>query len=235
MKTNFYGVTLDIFSKSEIISTLKKRFVDNEQTIVYFLNAHCFNISTKDKQYKDSLENATFILNDGIGIKIGAKFKGVSLKDNLNGTDLIPDILESLPANSKIFLLGGKEGVAKEASFNLAQKKIEVVGYLNGYFSSNDLVIKKINETKANVLIVGMGVPYQEIWIKDNIQNLRNIKLAMAGGAILDFISNNVPRAPFWLRQLKMEWVFRLIKEPKRMWKRYLLGNPLYFYKLLKN
>ncbi len=202
---------------------------------MFFLNAHCFNISTKDKLYKSSLEKATFILNDGIGIEIGAKFNGIKIKENLNGTDLIPSILENLPKHSKIFFLGGKEGVAEKASEKLFRKKIQVVGSSNGYFTSNDLVIQKINESEANVLVVGMGVPYQENWLTSNMKHLKHIKLAIAGGAILDFLSENINRAPLWVRKMKMEWAFRLLMEPKRMWKRYLMGNFIFFYNLLKS
>jgi len=235
MKTDFFGVNVNLESKENIIINVKERFSDEIRTTLLFLNAHCYNISIKNKEYKNVLNGCDLLLNDGIGVELAAMFKGIRFKDNLNGTDLIPLILNELSNSGKIFLLGGKDGVAEKAMNELVKEKLNVVGFHNGFFLDDKKIVNEINYSNANILVLGMGVPKQEIWLNENIGDLSNIKLAIAGGAILDFISKSIPRAPKWVRAIRLEWFFRLILEPKRMWQRYLIGNVKFVYYIIKN
>ena len=202
--------------------------------IINFLNAHCFNISMKDKEYRKIVSSSNFILNDGIGIEIAARLDNKTFNKNLNGTDLIPKILENFK-NEKIYLLGAKEENVKLAVENLVNKHgLKVVGYSNGYFEKSDSVVRHINDSEASILLIGMGVPIQEKWAYDN-RNQLNCKMIINGGAIIDFLSENIKRAPLFMRKLKLEWLYRLIQEPKRLWKRYLLGNIIFFLNLIRS
>tara|TARA_R110002049_G_scaffold2365_2_gene17252 strand:- start:9549 stop:10262 length:714 start_codon:yes stop_codon:yes gene_type:complete len=235
MKTDFYGVNVDLLSKEDVITNVKQRFSDEIKTIVLFLNAHCYNISSKNIEYRNVLNNADFVLNDGIGVELGGRVRGIRFKDNLNGTDLIPQILNELSNDGKIFLLGGRENVAEKARDELVKAKLNVVGFHNGFFHDDNKILNEIIKSDANILVLGMGVPKQEIWLNDNIESLSNIKLAIAGGAILDFISKSIPRAPKWMRDIRLEWLYRLMLEPKRMWQRYLIGNVKFVYYIMRN
>ena len=115
MKYNFYDINIDVISKREVINQINDRFVKDINTIVLFLNAHCYNIAMINLKYRNALSKASFLLNDGIGVELAGRLSGVIFKDNLNGTDLIPEVLKKMPDGCKIFLLGAKEGVAKNA------------------------------------------------------------------------------------------------------------------------
>jgi exopolysaccharide biosynthesis WecB/TagA/CpsF family protein len=237
MRQAYYNLALDILSEEQSLERIEGLYQGKGTGTVFFVNSHCFNISQQDKEYKNALLNSELILNDGIGIKIGAKLIGLDLIENLNGTDLIPKIIQQACRLKKnIYLLGGKEGIAAEASKKLKLRfpDINISGTRSGYFSIEDEpgIIKELDGT--DLLILGMGVPKQEVWAFTNKNKLKDVKLIIAGGAILDFISGNVNRAPEWLRKLNLEWLYRLLIEPGRLWKRYLIGNIKFFYYLFR-
>lgn len=205
---------------------------------IFFLNAHCFNIAQQNPEYFRAIDQADLLLNDGIGVKIASWFSGISFPENLNGTDLIPRILELAARNGgSVFLLGGAEGVAvKAASFAGKQiPDLQIAGTHNGFFQSehSGKLVQQINDSGAEVLVLGMGVPKQELWIWENKHLLPKVRIIIAGGAILDFISGAVRRAPLWMRRINTEWLYRLIIEPGRMWKRYLVGGFRFLYYVL--
>lgn len=223
-------------NKEVMLKKIKECIDLKMKTRLFYLNAHCFNVSQKDPIYLSHLNEAEFVLNDGIGIELGARIFGIKFVENLNGTDFTPEILKIAEVNGyTIFLLGGEDGIAKVASEKLQEKlpKLKIVGYSNGFFENTDVIIHKINDVRPDILIVGLGVPYQEVWISENSNKL-NVTLLTGVGAFLDFTSNKVSRAPYYIRKLKLEWLYRLMLEPKRMWKRYLVGNCKFFYYILK-
>jgi N-acetylglucosaminyldiphosphoundecaprenol N-acetyl-beta-D-mannosaminyltransferase len=237
-KTAFYNLFLNIMTREEVLMRLKTILEGSRTETLFFINAHCFNIAWRDESYRKALYNSNLVLNDGIGIELGALISGIKLKDNLNGTDLIPEILQlARNQNKKVYFLGAKPGIAYQAAQNASKKVrgIQIAGIQDGYFNAEreKEIIKEINELKIDLLIVGMGVPVQELWIQKNLENLGSCKLIVAGGAILDFMAGNVKRAPDWMKKAKIEWVFRLYLEPGRLWKRYLVGNFLFFWYIL--
>lgn len=235
--TPYYHLRLHLLTEAQALEKCSE-FILEAMTCksLFFLNAHCFNISVQNSHYQGALNQADLLLNDGIGIKIGAWLNKTPIKANLNGTDLIPKILSQASLDKKkIFLLGGKPGVAEKAAHQLKKQipGIEIVGVLDGYIKDPHVIIDAINKSQASVLVVGMGVPLQELFIAQNKEKLSSVKLAIAGGAILDFISGEVPRAPQWLRRLSLEWLYRLLLEPRRLWKRYILGNVEFLYRVV--
>jgi len=235
MRSPFYNISLDVIDENEALVLFAETLKGNTCKSLFFVNAHCFNESQKNYQYKKSLLNADIILNDGIGIKIGGILAGIKLKENLNGTDLIPKIIKLAAKEKKtIYLLGSKKNIIIKTKENLEKliPDIEIVGIHDGYFSENNVheIIEDINNKKPDILIVGMGVPRQELWIDEYKNQLNSVKLCVAGGAIIDFISGEIARAPKWIRYINMEWAYRLYLEPSRMWKRYIIGNNLFFF-----
>lgn len=231
MKSRLLNINIDLFDEESFLTQLEKD-LSNKKTEVFFLNAHCFNLAQQDEKYLEVINSCDYLLNDGIGIKLASLFDGVKIKQNLNGTDLIPKIIAlAAKKKQKVFLLGAEEGVAKLAAENLLKNNqgLEIAGVHNGYEFGDDL-LKEIDDSRAEILLVAMGVPTQEIWIRENKDKLKNVKLFVAGGAILDFLSGRIKRAPVLLRKMSLEWVFRLILEPARLWKRYIIGNILFFY-----
>ena len=238
-KSQLGNVAMDNMDVEEGLAALERNLVSRKKTTVYFLNAHCYNIAQKDDEYRTIINQADLLLNDGIGIMLGARMFGVQLKENLNGTDFIPELL--ILASKKrytAYLLGAGNGVADKAADKLKIDipGIQIVGARNGYFSEkeNEEVVHKINELAPDILIVGRGVPIQEKWISENKDSLKTT-IILGVGAYIDFASGRIPRAPRMMRRLKMEWVYRLLLEPRRMWKRYLIGNLQFFYYVVKN
>lgn len=241
-KTPFYHIHFNNLNTEETLKKCADYLNNSNGESVFFVNAHCFNLSVKDKEYLDNLINASLLLNDGIGIKIAAKLKGIKLKENMNGTDFIPKLIAlAEEKEKKIFLLGAKSHVIEKTKEELTKRfpKLKIVGYSDGYFSKKpngeENLIKEINSLKPDMLIVGMGVPFQEKWIMENKNKLNAVRLFVAGGAILDFIAGKVVRAPIFIQKIGMEWLWRLIQEPKRLFKRYLIGNFVFFFNLIKN
>ncbi len=238
-KSQLGNVAMDNMDVKEGLAALERHLISHKKTTVYFLNAHCYNIAQKDYEYRNIINKADFLLNDGIGIMLGARIFGVQLKENLNGTDFIPELLKlASKKNYTAYLLGAGTGVAGNAADRLrtALPGLQIVGSRSGYFSEkeNEEIVHAINQLAPDILIVGRGVPIQEKWIAENKESLK-ATIILAVGAYIDFASGRIPRAPRMVRFLKMEWVYRLLLEPRRMWKRYLIGNFLFFYYVIKN
>ena len=236
MRKKFFNIELDLLTTIDALKTIQDYLNSDKNYINCFINAHCFNIAQKNSEYKKSLESFDLILNDGIGIKLASHLIRLDLMENLNGTDLIPKIITlASQLKKRIYLLGGKPGIAELACKNIekAIPGVVIAGFHDGYFTDNQKIVEEINSSGADLLIVGMGVPKQEIWLSQNKKSL-NTKLSIAGGAIIDFQAGNVMRAPLWMQKVYLEWLFRLLQEPKRLWKRYLIGNLVFFYNILK-
>jgi len=208
------------------------------QKSIYFVNADCLNKTIKDQEYLQILNQGDYVFADGSGIKIGCKIINEEVVDNVNGTDLLPLLCEqAVKYNHSIYLLGAKPGVAAKMVKNLEAKYqgIKIVGEQDGYFDKYDekTIIKNINDSRADILLIAFGAPFQEQWLHSYRKEL-STKIMIGVGGLFDFYSGNTPRAPLWLRKSGLEWTFRLYQEPKRMFKRYILGNPLFIYRVYK-
>jgi exopolysaccharide biosynthesis WecB/TagA/CpsF family protein len=196
---------------------------------VNFMNAHCFNVMARDRQYAAAVDSADFLLPDGIGVGLAAKMTGQTLAANLNGTDLIPALLkEAAKTGKSVYLFGGTPGTADNAANNLISEipGLKIAGTRDGYAGAQNAadVIADINASGAGIVLVALGVPMQELWLHCNAPYI-DAELTMGVGAALDFFAGNVARSPVWVRKAKCEWVWRLALEPRRLAKRYLEGN----------
>lgn len=206
---------------------------------VSFINADCLNISSKDEEYRSILNSQTIVLPDGAGMSIACRMIGERLEANLNGTDLLPELCEILKQNNfSMFLLGAAPGVAERMKENLENSYpgLNVAGEQHGYFdheTDSGKIIAKINEVKPNILLVAFGAPRQEKWIHQHRQEIDSNLLIGVGG-LFDFYSGDKKRAPMWMRNGGMEWLYRLYLEPGRLWRRYIIGNPLFVYRILR-
>jgi len=158
---------------------------------------------------------------------------GKGFPSNLNGTDFVPSYLLATRKRLRVFLLGAKPDVVERA-FNAARIMFpthEWVGFRNGYSDLNDEagLIAMIRDAKPDLLLVALGNPLQEYWI-DRCSGQLDIPLHFGVGALFDFWSGSVDRAPRWLRLANSEWIYRLFLEPKRLWRRYLIGNPTFLW-----
>jgi alpha-1,3-mannosyltransferase len=229
-------VSVTASTKSEVVDELDNRFAQNSSSVVAFANANCLNIARRDPNLRAALGQA-IVLNDGIGVDLASKLLfGAQFPDNLNGTDFTPYYLQHTRHRLRIFLLGGKPGVAEQAAKLLAERypRHRIVGQRDGYFprTEDPLVAQTIAASRANVVLVAMGNPDQELWLRTNF-GATGCRLGFAVGALFDFVVGEAQRAPVWVRTARSEWFYRLALEPRRLWRRYVLGNPIFMLRVL--
>jgi exopolysaccharide biosynthesis WecB/TagA/CpsF family protein len=200
-------------------------------SVLGFVNAHTLNQSVANPQFRDALISADLLINDGIGYRLASKMRGVPTKYNLNGTDLIPRLFAESPRPIRIFLYGAEESSNKGAADAFAKNsRVTVVGRVNGFVDVESEAIPAIQAAKPDVLLVALGHPRQELFCVNNANRL-GARILVPVGGLFDFMSDTKPRAPEWIRAIGMEWAFRLSLEPKRMFARYVLGNPLFIWR----
>lgn len=205
---------------------------------VFFVNAHCVNVACRDRDYHAVLSNGRMLFADGLGMAIAARLWGVRFRDNVNGTDLFPLLCERAAASDvPMAFLGAQPGIAERCAERMRERfpGLRVVWTHHGYYPAADQarIVREINRSGAALLLVAKGVPRQELWIARHGPEL-SAPVLMGVGALFDFYSGAVPRCPARLRELRMEWLFRLLVEPRRLFGRYVLGNPLFLYRVIE-
>lgn len=201
-------------------------------TQLAFVNPDCLNIAWRNPDYTAVLQGCERVFPDGIGLRIGGRMLGVELRDNVNGTDLFPLLCEAAAgAGRRLYLLGARPGVAAAAAQAMQARypTLRIAGTRDGYFAVDQEaeVIAEINASGASILLVAFGAPRQEFWIAQH-RAMLSPPVAMGVGGLFDFYSGRIQRAPLWMREIGMEWVYRLLQEPGRMWRRYIIGNPVF-------
>ena len=232
------GIRINNLTMTEALEALRTRLQGEESHQVCFVNADCANLAYKDKAYLSVLNNASLTLADGIGLKLAGKLLARNIKQNVNGTDLFPRLCAALSGTGQgLFLLGAKPGIAERVRDWIEQTypEVRVSGCHHGYFSpaEESKVIHQIAESGASFLLVAFGAPRQDKWINQHLGET-GVKVAMGVGGLFDFYSGNTSRAPQWVREMGLEWMYRFLQEPGRMWKRYFLGNAIFLYRVLK-
>jgi len=213
---------------------LQRTYINRPRT-AFYINANSINMSARYPDLVPNLKQADCLFADGSGIRIAAKSCNMRLRDNLNGTDMLPALCEAAASQGKsIYFIGAKPGVAKSACEKLMKQypNLIIAGYQHGYFKpeDNQNVIARINETQPDVVLLGQGTPLQERWIIENRHRIQ-CRAILGVGGLFDYFSGNIPRAPLWMRELGMEWIWRLMQEPVTKFKRYVLGNPEFLYR----
>lgn len=229
VRKQILGVPIASLTLKEIKNVALSLIEAKGKKSFFYVNAHCLNIAQKDKEYKNILKNATFVYSGGIGPIIASKILGKPLSQRTPTPDFIEKIFcLAQEKNWSLYFLGSKENILKKMAEKLKfnHPNLNIAGFHHGYFSKEEEkeLIKEINEKKPVILLVGMGSPKQEKWIAQNLTRV-NAKVFWAVGALFDILSGEIPRAPLLMRNLGLEWLYRFLKEPRRLWKRYLLGN----------
>jgi N-acetylglucosaminyldiphosphoundecaprenol N-acetyl-beta-D-mannosaminyltransferase len=224
------AVSIANVSMDEALSMIERAVRERLRRCVFFVNADCMNLSARDPGYHRILgRDDAWVFGDGAGIKLAGALSRQPLQDNVNGTDMFPLLAAQCAKNGQsIFLLGAKEGVAAEVEARMvaAYPGLRIAGTHHGYFQHGECpeVIARINDSGADIVMVALGAPLQERFIARHRDALASPVLMGVGG-LFDFYSGRVPRAPKILRDASLEWTWRLMMEPRRMWRRYLVGN----------
>ncbi len=236
---NLLGVNFLNIDMAKAIDIIDKSVSKKQKSSFFFMNPDCFNKIFKDDAYLKVLNSADYIFPDGIGITIACKMIKKPLKENINGTDMFPHLCElAKKKDYSIYLLGAEPGIAEIVKENTQKEYpgIRIVGFRDGYFDrelETHQVISCINQLQPDILLVAFGAPAQEKWISRHKAEIKSYALLGVGG-LFDFYSGKNKRAPTWMREIGLEWIYRIMQEPGRMWKRYLFGNPLFLYRVWK-
>ena len=230
-------VSFDNVNMEQAVQRISKMLDGAQAQQVSFVNPACVNIASSDRGYRRLLARAALVLPDGIGIKIAANMLGVPLKQNVNGTDLFPRLCELFERrNASIFLLGGQPGVAERVAEEIRSRwpALRIAGLRDGFFSvaQEGEVAAQVSASGADAVLVARGVPMQDVFIDRHLHQL-GVKVAIGVGGLFDFVSGRINRAPTWMRDSGLEWIYRLLQEPSRMWRRYLLGNFTFLGRIL--
>ena len=236
VKHSIFGVQVADTTMSDAIQLLQTAISapTGRPTMVFFVNAHTLNLAMRDEAYREVLNSADCVFGDGTGVRWAMRaINGVRLKDNVNGTDLTPRLLmATADGGYKCFLLGATPCDIKRAAEYVNQHYAgwTVAGYHDGYFSRAEEteVVGKINQSGAQLLLVGMGNPLQEEFIARNRDRL-TVPLAAGTGGLFTYWAGSLKRAPIWIRRLGAEWVHILLSQPHK-WRRYLIGNAAFLY-----
>lgn len=231
------GVSVAIMSMEEALSLLERRIVLRQFLPLAFLNANNANLAGKDPALVKAF-GRFLVLADGVGVDIASlALHGAMFPANLNGTDLVPRLLRRIERPLKVALIGARREVVETArgAFQEMCPQHEVSVIADGYFRADDeaLILSRLESERPDVLLVAMGVPRQELWIADKIRP-EHCTVPIAVGALFDIFTGAVPRAPQWMLRLRIEWIYRLWREPKRLWRRYVIGNPVFLASIIK-
>lgn len=228
MGMSILNVKFHNYSSRDVVEHIFTRLRGGEKTNVFFLNVNCLYIAQADEEYRKVLNSADFVLLDGIGMRLVMNGFGMRMKDDCNGTDLSPVLIQKAAQEGHtIFFLGCRPGVAEKAAEKMCMKipGINIVGIQDGYFDDDQKVVSEINASGADILFVAMGAPLQEKWIFRYKEQL-SPKVCLGVGALLDYLSGTIPRAPRWLRSLHLEWLWRVFIDPQRLARRYFVNVP---------
>jgi len=231
-----FGLKVNNTTMDEAVSWITNTEAQpNITKLGFFVNVQSINLSISNPTFNEELSKANALFADGSGMRLAAKKAGFLLRGNNNGTDMLPYLCRRcIESNQSIYLLGALPGVAAKAANELIVQfpGLNIAGTTHGYNKDNndEQIIATINESGCDVLLVAMGSPVQEQWLLKHREQLK-CKTALAVGGLFDFYSGNISRSPMWLREMGMEWIWRLIQEPINKFYRYVIGNPLFLYR----
>lgn len=235
-KRNIFGVDVLVLQREAAIERIDFAVREMVHTPVAFLNANGANLAAGDRNYLHALSHFD-VLADGIGVDTASRvLYGSTFPANLNGTDFLPVLLNKLDGPLKIGLFGAAPGVASRAMNELArfapQHFYRTLGDGYGGEAAETEVLVKLARQPVDILLVALGNPRQEMWIAEHV-TIAHATVPIGVGAFFDFMAGEVPRAPQWVIDMRAEWLFRLVQEPGRLWRRYILGNPVFLARVL--
>ena len=207
-----------------------ERIIANKTPVQHVvINAAKVNLMNQDSALREIVNACPLINADGASIVWAAKTLGVPLKERVTGIDLFLRLVElASRKNYSIYLFGAKEDVVRKVktAFELKYPGIRIAGYRNGYFSEDEEaeIVEDIARSNADMLFVAFSSPKKEYWIHKHLECL-NVPFVMGVGGSFDVVAGKTSRAPLWMQTHGMEWLYRFIQEPRRMWRRYIIGN----------
>lgn len=223
----------------ETLHLVERAINNNEQIHHVVVNAGKIVSMQSDMQLRQSVNESDLINADGQAVVWASKILNKPLKERVAGIDLMENLVELANKNNyKIFFFGAKEEIVRSVTQKYSKQYSEniIAGYRNGYFNKADEtnIATQISESGANILFVAISSPTKENFLYENKKLLKNVNFIMGVGGSFDVVAGKVKRAPAWMQKSGLEWFYRFIQEPKRMWRRYLVGNSKFIYLVMK-
>jgi N-acetylglucosaminyldiphosphoundecaprenol N-acetyl-beta-D-mannosaminyltransferase len=240
-RVNVLGVGVDPVTVEELHAGIKRLADSGERGTVLNVNANCLNLLYDDAALREFFGNADLVFCDGSGVMLAARLLGRRIPERITYADWAWRLAAFAEAEGlSLFLLGARPGVAERAAEKLLKRHpdLGISGVEHGYFDhepgsrENEAVLLGVNAARPDILIVGLGMPLQERWLMENRHRI-DAGVALTGGAVFDYVSGGLRRGPRLLTDNGFEWLARLLVEPRRLWRRYLIGNPLFLLRVL--
>ena len=237
-KAQVLNCHIDNLTMSETLKIVQSSIDQNKSIHHVVVNAGKLVAMQEDEQLARSVNESDLINADGMAVVWASRILGNPLKERVAGIDLMESLVRAARQNgNKIFFFGAKEEIVKKVvdTYTNQYTKDIIAGYRHGYFDKSEEaeIAKQIAESKANILFVAISSPTKENFLYENREILKSVNFTMGVGGSFDVVSGMVKRAPVWMQNAGLEWFYRFIQEPKRMWKRYLIGNSKFVYFVL--
>jgi len=233
------GIAIDVLRVAELFTQVQSLIHDVERRLVTYVNVHTLNVARQNDCLRQAYARSALTYCDGAGVVLGAKLLGLHLPERMTAATFIYDFCRQWEVDgTRLFFLGGKPGVATGAAQALKRSfpRLAIVGTHDGFFqhhhNEEDQVIRQIEVAAPDILFVGFGTPAQEHWILRNWDRL-HCQVVWPIGALVDYVYGEVSRAPKWMQDHCLEWLFRLANEPRRMFGRYVVGNSAFVFRVI--
>lgn len=237
-RVKVFGIKINTISKLEYLSWIEQSISGGKRIVQNGINAALIVESSKNERLMASINNSDLVNIDGMAVVWALRLLGYKVSERVPCPDLADDLMSlAEKRNFSVFLLG-----ASDKSLGLCVKRLlsiypslRISGYRNGYFSAEEesSVVQKINEANPDILLLGMPSPKKEFFI-ETYRDRISIRYSLGVGGYFDIVSSTTRRAPRWLQKMGLEWAYRLIQEPRRMWRRYLIGNVEFIIIIIK-
>ena len=231
------GIGIDCLSSEELYSRLQSLISDDKKHLITYVNVHTMNLAYHNASLREAYAESTITYCDGAGVKLGARINGKYIPEHMPAATIIHGLSARWEEDGvRIFFLGGLPGVATKACETLRHlyPRLQIVGEMDGYFkrdcAEEEAVLSTISEAHPDILFIGFGTPLQEHWVLKNWSRL-DAHIIWPIGELVDYLSGRVPRCPKIMERYSLEWLFRLFIEPRRMFVRYVIGNPLFLFR----
>jgi N-acetylglucosaminyldiphosphoundecaprenol N-acetyl-beta-D-mannosaminyltransferase len=233
---NVLGISVSAVTREQLTDSLEYALENNYSGWFGSLNAHAVNLTYRYSWLKDFFNRSLICYSEGAGILLAAWMNGHSIPERIALADWILDICALAErTHRRLYFLGTKQTTLEKAICYLKQKftSLEIVGYHTGYFEETEstAIVETIRKARPHILIIGRGMPLQEQWLMRHFDKT-GAQIALDAGALFDYLAGEKMRCPAWMGRWGFEWFFRLLTEPHKYWKRYLIGNPLFLYRV---
>ena len=235
MAAELFGIQVQEWTVDELHKVIGEAVETDSSIEILNVNIHAMNLSFKDREFYEILRSTDYVFCDGEGVRLALNRRGARVPYRITYADWMQEFLPFAQSQGlRLCFAGGRPGVAEKASDIVRERypKLQIAGVCDGYLDEKE-IFERVRDSGAQVLLTGMGMPLQEKWIRKYAKDLP-CNVFLSGGAVLDYLSETVPRAPRFMCDHGLEWAYRLYLEPRRMFTRYIIGNPLFYWRVFR-